>query len=124
MKSKTRKKKSKANHNRRRFLHARMCFDGIEENGQIAEFRDGTQFNDQDINDVIRFEFKWSIITRYIFKNELGFERTVEDHFTVKTPCRFNSLKDLAYEQGTRAGLSMPEGYEFDRNTWEARVIG
>lgn len=123
-KSRKRKIKSVSSSRRRRFIGARIEFDGHEENGQIAQFRDGRQFQVRDIDDVIKYEFRWDIVSRYIFKNELGFERTAEERFKTEAPVRFNSLKDLAYEQGTRAGLGMPEGYVFDRNEWEAKIIG
>lgn len=119
-----RKKKSKSNHQRRRYIGVMMAFDGIEENGQTCIFTNGHQLTERDIDQLIKFEFRWLIEIRFIYKNELGFVRTAIEEFRINTPCRFNSLKEYANELGTKAGLSMPDGYKFDLNTWKARVIG
>ena len=123
-KHKTRKKQSKAAHYRRQMIGARICFDGDEEAGQVAEFRDGTQFNEKAIDFLIRHEWKWNIEITFVFKNDIGFKRETTRMFVISDPCRFNSLKDYADELATMAGLDQPEGYKFHLNTWKARVTG
>lgn len=121
---KPRKKKNKSSHLRRQFIGARMEFDGNEENGQICELASGRQLNELQIDLLIKFEFRWMIAIKFIYKNDLGFVRTVHEEFKVPTPCRFNSLKGYADELGIKAGLDQPDGYTFDSNTWKARIIG
>ena len=120
-----RKIKSASSSRRRRFIGARIEFDGIEENYQIAEFSNGRDLNAYDVDDLIKFEFKWNIYEcKLIYKNCLGFTRTKDIHFKTPEPIRFNDLKPFVDEQATITGLEMPEGYGFDRNTWKARIIG
>ncbi len=119
-----RKKKSKSNMQRRKFLGARIEFDGNEDNYQIAEFANGGDLNSLDVKNLIRFEFKFDIFCSLIYKNEFGFLRTKEIKFKTAQPVRFNSLKTFVDEMATITGLEMPEGYHFHKNTWRAYIVG
>lgn len=121
--AKKRKKTNKNNHLRRLFIGARMEFDGNEDNGQIAEFANGEQFGVRDVDFIIKNLFFWRICVKFEFVNEFNHRRTYEETFKT-SKIRFNELKDYADELCTKAGLGMPEGYRFDRNTWKAKVLG
>lgn len=118
----TKRKKNRNNHIRRMFLGAHLEFDGNEENGQVAEFANGTMFGQCDIDQLIKGTFKWDVTASFEFKSG-NFTRTHEEHFKAG-PCRFNDLSGYADELSTKAGIGMPEGYEFSKNTWKARIIG
>lgn len=118
-----RKKKSKSSALRRKFLNARMNFDGNEDNYQIAQFRNGQNFSELDIRTVIQLEFSWDIDLTLVYRNELGFSRFFNRQFKT-TRVKFNGLAGLTSEYMTLAGLEMPEGYVFHENRWAARIIG
>ena len=119
---KKRKKSHKNSHLRRLFLGSRMEFDGNESAGQNAVFANGSRFGLRDIDFIIENSFKWSIAVVFEFKSG-NFTRSHSEEF-IAGPCRFNELKDYANEMATKAGLGMPEGYVFNRNTWKAKVVG
>lgn len=119
----SKQKASKHNHLRRKFIGARIEFDGYEEHGQCAQFANGRLFNEVDINRILRFDFAWNIKCSMIYKNDLGFLRIVDEQFKTSR-IRFNDLSPYVDELATKAGLGMPEGYKFHLNTWQAKVIG
>lgn len=120
---KPRKTINKTSHLRRSFIGARIEFDGNEDHGQIAEFANGRLFNERDIHFIVKNAFIWIIDVTFEFRNELGFSRFDTQNFKT-SPCRFNELSDYANELGVKAGLGMPDGYRFYKNTWKAKVIG
>jgi hypothetical protein len=123
MKQRKTKKTCKNNHIRRKFLGARLEFDGNENNEQRCCFRNGRLFTNADLDLAIALPFCWRIELKLKFKDGTGFVRIPEVQFDVSSAVRFNELKQVVDDYTTIAGLEMPGDYEFHSNTWKAQII-
>ena len=111
-----------SNHMRRKLLGAVINYNGNPDDGQLAVFANGDPFNERDLHFACKGTFTWKVTVKFFYRNREGFTRSSERTFA-SSPLRFNELGDYAHELAVMAGLDMPEGYKFHKETWRAKII-
>ncbi len=107
---------------RRAMRGAVLRFNGNESGVQQCTDGQGCLMTPDQLDGILVTSWCWRIWCK-VTAQAIGFERCEEIEFDISTPTRLNDLGDYVNDWKTAALLDMPEGYDFKKLEWTARIL-